>query len=490
MMTSAATIVPAIQSELVESLFSSHLFRDGELPNLAIAKNPADGFDPTRLADGTEALWISNPAQLGIPVGARLSPLWQNGLGLIVFRNAPLQIVGGIFVNGAIRNPWNEIGKDAFQCLGGIMLFSDDPKEIKSAEQLLADAIRKSNAMKDKFQFIDLNLEDERIPARTLLGGGKSSAAHPAGEKGRRDAVRVTASVAAPIGIYISGSDQNMTGALCTYFAECAPKNFMGAANHPIPTYGGMADPSPWTALGVYHAFKTVRRKIFNQVRIPVFFQGAGNVGIPLVNHIRKDGHPISGIIDTRLEALEGIRAMGIDAPLFLQLPDGAPEPDRKRLQDANIRVVRGLVEALQQAPETVVFSPNAGPHPITMEVAEYLASSKVRAIVGAANNVLDTVDGSIEPVANFLQEHGIYSGNDSETNQMGALSVTVQRIGMNRELLERAAQGVGARTLQAIEAFSRGIPPQLARDRAAAKRYNQMLLDGRAVGGYFQNGG
>src|SRR5579885_582129 len=299
MTTSTAAVVPAFQSELVQQLFNVR-FSEGALPNLATAANPANGFDPTRLENGTEVLFLSNPAQLGIPAGARVSPLWQNGLGLVAFRHPSLQVVGGIFLHGAIQNPWNKIREGAFQCLGGIMLFSDAANEIKSAEQLFADVIDKSRAMTTKWQFIDENLERSGLPGRTRLGGGKATAAHPKGDEGRKNAVTMTASVAHALGIYISGSDQNMTPALCPYFAEQAPLNFMGAVNHPTPGYGGLGDPSPWTALGVYHALCSVRKELFNDERVPVFFQGYGNVGRPMIQLVAKDGHPISGIIDNR----------------------------------------------------------------------------------------------------------------------------------------------------------------------------------------------
>jgi hypothetical protein len=406
-------------------------------------------------------------------------------LGLILYRNTDLDVVGAIYLHTAIRNPWSAISRDAWQCLGGIMVFSDDAHENKDAITFLEDVVRKSTAMTDKFQFIDENLSAIGHDRLAWLGGGKATASHPAGEAGRMSAVMVTATVAASLGIYISGSDQNMTTALCTRFAERAPRNFMGAMYHPIANYGGLGDPSPCTALGVYHAFKTVRRELFADRLVPVFFQGFGNVGTPMVRHISSDRHPIAGIIDTSFAKLLSAREKGITAPLFLQVSPTERIPDLGKVNGADITIVTSLIEALSLAPETEILSPNAGPHPITMEVAIALSNSNVRAIVGATNNTLAMEGGSVEPVANFLQQHGIYNGNDSEGNQVGAASVVIRNIGADESLMERLAQGVEVQTRLGIRAFRDGIPPQLARDRAARRRYAKFYRDGRATGGH-----
>ncbi|HSA59724.1 MAG TPA: hypothetical protein VLJ37_08580 [bacterium] len=484
----AVGAVPAFRSPLIQDLFAAHTFQSGVLPNLATMENPADGFTPTRISSGTEVLFLPRAADLGAALAPALTPLWENGLGLVLYRNQEAQVLGAIFLHGAIRNEWNAIQNGAFQCLGGIMLFSDDPRENKSEAALIADVVRKSTAMTTKWQFIDANLEAIGHPVLTNLGGGKATASHPASEKGRRDAVAVTASVARELGIYISGSDQNMTPGLCTYFSEIAPFNFMGAKDHLFPTYAGMGDPSPLTARGVYEALRTTRQKLLSGHKGPIFFQGYGNVGTPMVRFAVQDGHSISGIMDIDVNKLAAARRDGIKAPLFLQV--GAKSDIDPALlsavQENNITIVAELSSALAQAPETTIFSPNAGPHPITQEVAEYLANSEVRAVIGAANNVIDTVGGSIEPLASLLQSKGIFVPNDSETNQMGALSVTVRRIGLNEDGLLRAAVGVGSLTELSLASFRSHTAPQIARDREAKRRFNRLVRDGRAVGGPF----
>ncbi len=484
----AVGVVPAFRSPLIQDLFAAHTFQSGVLPNLATMENPTDGFAPTRLSNGTEVLFLPRPADLGAALAPTLTPFWENGLGLVLFRNQEAQVLGAIFLHGAIRNEWNAIRPGAFQCLGGIMLFSDNPLENKPEVQLLADVVRKSTAMTTKWQYIDANLEATGHPTLANLGGGKATASHPAGEKGRQNAVAVTASVARELGIYISGSDQNMTLGLCTYFSELAPFNFMGAKDHLFPTYGGMGDPSPSTARGVYEAVRTARQRLLSGHRGPIFFQGKGNVGEHIMKLALEDGHSVSGLIDIDLEKLVRARADGIKAPLFLQVSPRAEFTKEMlaKVDDNDITIVPDLVTALQAAPETTIFSPNAGPHPITPDVAEYLAHSEVRMVVGAANNVFDTVDGSIEPLAALLQKAGVFVPNDSETNQMGALSVVTQRIGMNADGLIRAAIGIGSLTELSLAAFRRGIPPQIARDSTAKQRFNRLVAEGRAVGGPF----
>lgn len=485
-MSTAASFVPAIQSALVNELFGRFTFHSGALPNLATATNPADGFEPTRLHDRTEVLWVPNPAQLGIPYGARVSPLWQNGMGLVAFRNPLAEVVGGIFVHSAIRNPWSEIRSGAFQCLGGIMVFPDTGKKAKSAEDLFRDVIFKGEAMCPKWQFHRINAEAEGIAADPRLGGGKATASHPAGEAGKMTAITVVSVVAGALGIYISGSDENMTGEDCTLFAQNAPRNFMGAVDHPLAPYGGMGDPSPWTAMGTFHAIRAARAKLFNDTPVPVFVQGYGNVGRPLVDSLIGDGHSISGIIDRELSKLILARDNGLTVPLYLEVPDDDGTLDAETLQRYGITVVGNLTDALREHPETVILSPNAGPHPINAGLAAYLKGSGIKAVIGAANNVFDVVDGSTEILAEMLQEAGIFIPNDSETNQMGALSVVVTPLGLSHDQLTRLAQGVGARTAEAIELFNQGIAPQIGRARIARRRYNQLVVRGEAVGGFY----
>jgi hypothetical protein len=481
----AVGIVPAYRSPLVQDLFGSSAFQTAILPNLATAANPANGFEPTRMDNGTEVLWVPNPARLGIPYGARASALWEHGLALVAFRNLEKEVVGGIYLHSAIRNPWSQVAAGAFQCLGGIMVFPHQGTGAKSAEDLFADVISKGEAMCPKWQFHRINAQAEGVSADPRLGGGKSTASHPATEQGKRDAITVTAAVASALGIYISGSDQNMTAENCGLFADLAPKNFMGVKGHPLDLYAGMGDPSPWTAKGVYYAIRAAREKLLNGETEPVFIQGYGNVGRPLTDMLVRDGHPISGIIDTNLTMLVRAREAGLTCPLYL-LDTGAGLPDASALESHDVTVVKSMVEALERQPQTVILSPNAGTHLITLDVASYLVNSKVKAVIGAANNMLDVVDGSVEVIATMLQNAKIFAPNDSETNQMGALSVVVRPLGLTEDQLTRLAQGVGARTYEAIELFYQNIPPQIGRARIARRFYNQLLASGEAVGGYY----
>ncbi|HEX5037514.1 MAG TPA: hypothetical protein VFX30_10185 [bacterium] len=482
----AVGIVPAYQSPLVHELFARQS-PVALLPNLATSANPANGFDPTRLENGTEVRWVPNPAMMGIPFGARVSALWEHGLGLVAFRNLEKQVVGGIYLHSAIRNPWSQVAEGAFQCLGGIMVFPNEGTGSKNAEDLFADVVSKGEAMCPKWQFHRINAQAEGVLADPRLGGGKSTASHPATEQGKKDAIAVTAAVASALGIYISGSDQNMTAENCGQFASLAPRNFMGVNGHPLALYAGMGDPSPWTAKGVYFAIRAAREKLLNGETEPVFIQGYGNVGRPLTDMLVRDGHPISGIIDTNLAMLIRAREAGLNCPLYF-LDTGAGLPDAAALERHNVKVVKNMVEALERHPETTILSPNAGTHLITLDVASYLVNSKVRTIIGAANNMLDVVDGSVEVIANMLQNAKIFVPNDSETNQMGALSVVVRPLGLTEEQLMRLAQGVGARTYEAIELFYQNIAPQIGRARIARRFYNQLLASGEAVGGYYVN--
>jgi len=468
-----------IHHPVVDDIFSSQGRFRFRAPNrlMATMENPAQGFEPFVLEDSlTQIVFIRNPSELRIPLGYRLTPQWQNGLGLVLFRSLYENVVGAIFIHGAMRTHWSAIKQGAWQCLGGLMLFED-----RDFEEAIEDVIGKGVAMTQKYRFIDRSLERAGHPNLTQLGGGKGILLHNNNKEG---AIRVAAQVAKSLGIYISGSDQNMTDKTCTKFAQLAPHNFAGAADHPYPPYAGHA-PSLWTAEGVYAGLRVGCEKVFGQEKAPIFIQGYGNTGQPMFDMATADGHHIAGVVDIDVKLLLKAREAGAEK-VFIDRNKVKPEILDKATAEG-IQIVDGLAEALHLTPEAGIFIPAAGAHPVTLAVARQLVSpgSQVKIIDGPANNTVGLYEGSQQPLIWLIQRHGILMNNDSNRNRLGATVVVADAIGINETGLKRQVRNVGEDTAEEFdEAFKNGIPPKLWRDRQANLSWNKKLESGEAVGG------
>lgn len=384
----ATTALPAYQSAALSEIFASAAFSSTTLPNMALMAKPADGFSPTRLASGTEVLWFSKPDQLPGSLASRISPIWNNGLGLALFRHHEKSCMGAIFLHGAMKTPWSAHGEGAWHSLGGIMAFSG-----VSFGDALEMVVSKGYAMTPKWRFIDMSLAAAGHPTLTHLGGGKAIFIHGPTDQDKDNGLAMSAEVTDALGIYISGPDQNMDDVWCGKFAALAPRNFVGS---PMAEgqYKGMK-PSEHTARAVFRGLEVVSEELIGG-RPPIFFEGYGGVGKVMVANAIEKGFPISGLADIVVAPLAGVRRSFPSLPLFLNAAGTESNfgPERRAAEVAlarenNITVVESLVEALKLAPSTVILSPNAGPHPITESVTDYLLSSDIRAVVGAANNML-----------------------------------------------------------------------------------------------------
>ncbi len=484
----AVSGVPAYQSEVAKTLFEQQSILATELPNMARMTNPAYGFSPTRLSSGTEVLWIPDPAKLGVPFGSHMAPLWQNGLGLVLYRNINAQCLGAIFIHGAMKTPWSAYGPDSWHALGGIMAFSGLTFE-KAIEMVLG----KGYAMTPKWRFIDRSLAAAGHNALTHLGGGKAIFIHGPTEEDKEKGVAVSAEVADKLGIYISGPDQNMDDTWCEKFAKLAPRNFVGSGSNDVPEKYRGIKPSKHTARGVFRGVEVVCEELIGN-KPPIFFEGYGGVGKVMVALAIENRFPVSGLIDVLVEPLLGVQRTPIQTRLFLNAnateEQYGPQKREEEVAKANqngILVVKSLLEALQLAPNTKILSPNAGPHPITMDVATYLVKAGVRAVVGAANNMLDLVDGSYEPIARLLMKGNVFVPNDSRINRIGALACMIDMIKLDRAVgLELQFTQIGEDVREEIGAYRREIPPQIYSDSLAAQDWNEALREGRAIGGHF----
>ena len=484
-----------VESRVLEQFsrpFAAHTHPEGFMARMA---NPAHGFDPFKTERGTEVLFLSNPAQLGPSFGARLTPEWQNGLGLVLYRNESANVLGAIFLHGVMKTPWSVLGADSWHGLGGIMAFSQT-----SFDDAIPLVVDKAVAMTPKWRFIDMSLAAKGHGAFSCQGGAKAIVVHGPSVDDKRAAISLSAEVAKILGIYIAGPDQNTGPDLATgtnwseEFAAEAPFNFVGVKTAG-KGYEGMNNPSPFTARGVFNGLKVVSQELLGGYR-PVFLQGYGGVGKVMVASCLENGVPVSGLSSALVSELVAARANGFRNRLFLDSSGteamfGAERraAEEEAAKKERIEVTGNLVEALRQVPETVVLSPNASAHPITEEVADYILSAGIRAVVGAANNMLGLVDGSPVPIAWKLQNSGVFVPNDSRINRMGALACVVKAIGLD-------ATGLGLQTVQigddvreeVVKAYRVGIPPQLYSERKAADDWNRLLAEGRALGGRFVN--
>lgn len=470
----------------LSEIFAQASFQSAMLPNMAVMANPAEGFAPARLSSGTEVLWISKAEQLGPALALRIAPIWNNGLGLVLYRNEQKKCMGSIFLHGAMKTPWSVHGPDAWHALGGIMAFSG-----VSFEDAIEMVVSKGYAMTPKWRFIDMSLEAVEHPTLTHLGGGKAILVHGPTDQDKENGVMMSAEVADALGIYISGPDQNMDDGWCGKYAARAPRNFVGS-HMAEGKYRGMK-PSKHTARAVFRGIGVVCDELIGG-RPPIFFEGYGGVGKVMVARAVEEGFPVSGLVDIVAAPLLGVQKSLPSLPLFLNAAAAEANfgPERRVVEEAKARengitVVSSLVEALEFAPDTKILSPNAGPHPISEPVADYLIASGIRAVVGATNNMLAVVDGSPEAIAKRLLAGGVFVPNDSRINRIGALACMIDIVELDRSIgLALQIRQVGEDVRKEISAYRNNIPPQFFSDQLAAEEWNRALSEGRAIGGYF----
>ncbi len=507
----AATISPA-NNALVSSLFESTSFST-QVPApgiLALAEDPSQGFAPFQTARGTEVMFVNDPAILAEHFGDSMQHHWDNSLGAIVFRNQEVGNFGAVVLHGLMKNQWSELARQndrewVWQALGGCMAFDNGQCQRIFGAEAHADAaiigaletvLGKAMAMTPKWRVIDTSLTQTDHPLTTDLGGAKSVHLHGPSLDDKRASISVLAEVVQIIGAYIAGADQHMGYDYINNInwsnelGQLIPVNFMGASTvH--EGYKGMDNPSPWTARGTYAGLTAARDHLLEGQTAPIFFQGFGGVGQVIVADAVADGHPIAGIHDVSIFALKAARQAYPKAPLFLDvggLDDAAMAEASAVAKEYNFTLVDGLVDAMKYAEEARILSPNASAHPIDRDVAVYLANeSNIKIVVGAANNMLGLVQGSQDWIAWYLQQNSIFVSNDSSTNRMGALSVTVNKIDLGEGSLRAQVARVGVdRNNEIFQAFLKGVPPQLWTDQQAMESWNELVRRGLAIGGVF----
>jgi leucine dehydrogenase len=134
------------------------------------------------------------------------------------------------------------------------------------------------------------------------------------------------------------------------------------------PSKGGAGDPSPWTALGCFHAMRAACERVFSAEPAlagkRVALQGVGHVGMYLLEHLTKAGAIVT-VTDTNKDSLEvarqkfGASVVEIDSiydvPCDIFAPCAVGQTvNAKTLQRLSCRVIAGA--ANNQLPDKSVY--------------------------------------------------------------------------------------------------------------------------------------
>jgi leucine dehydrogenase len=228
-------------------------------------------------------------------------------------------------------------------------------------------------------------------------------------------------------GAYIPGVDMGTTVADLAVIATVAP---WVSCNHD--------DPSPATALGVFHAIAAAVRHALDRdlVGVRVTVQGAGHVGSSLARLLADRGAVI-GVAD-------------VDA----------------RRADAVARSVGGMVVAPEKAHARAcdVFAPCASARVLDHDSIDEL---RCRLVVGAANDVL-----AERSCAEALAHREIVYVPDFVSNAGGVLQIHAERAGWHADRLDLSLAAIGRRTFDLLDegAAARDLPLHVAEQWASAR--------------------
>ncbi len=300
--------------------------------------------------------------------------------------------------------------------------------------QALEDVMRLSEGMTYKSSLAGLD-----------LGGGKSCLiADPHMKEGREELFKKFGECLNHLaGRYITAEDMG-TSVSDIMWIRSVSKHVVGTD----PKQGGAGDPSPWTALGVFHAMRAaVERRFAAEPTLKgkrVSIQGVGHVGMYLLEHLTK-AEALVTVCDTNATALD--------------------EASKK----FGATVV--TTDAIYDQP-CDIFAPCAIGQTVNGDTLKRL-SCKV--IAGAANNQLPD-----RSVYGEITEREILYCPDFAINSGGVICVAAERMegGPKRDWIERKVAGVYDTTARVLDEskrrgrFTEEVAVELAKERIAdAKR-------------------
>jgi glutamate dehydrogenase/leucine dehydrogenase/methionyl-tRNA synthetase len=188
------------------------------------------------------------------------------------------------------------------------------------------------------------------------------------------------------------------------------------------PHLGGSGNPSTYTARGVFRALQAAWQFLEKTERLEgvrVAVQGAGNVGVPLIDQLDEAGAEV-WVSDVSEESLERLRQR---RPRVHTLP--VAEADR--IFDLDVDV----------------FAPCARGAVVNERTIPRI---KARLVCGAANNILETPED-----AERLRERGIAFVPDYVCNRMGITNCADEWLGYLEEDVRLAAERVFPDTLRVL---------------------------------------
>jgi leucine dehydrogenase len=303
--------------------------------------------------------------------------------------------------------------------------------------QALDDVMRLSEGMTYKSALADLP-----------LGGGKSCViADPKMSQGREALfAKIGECLNYLAGRYVTAEDMGTSVSDMNVIRKVS--RFVVGTD---PNSGGAGDPSPWTALGVFHAIRAAVERSFpnagevNGKRVVV--QGVGHVGMYLTEHLVKAGAEVT-VCDPNAALTEAAA------------------------KNFGVKVVSA--EAVYDVP-CDVFAPCAIGQTINPDTIKRL-SCKV--IAGAANNQL-----SDPSVYALLRERGVLYCPDFAINSGGVICVGAELAegGPSTPWIQKKVDGIYATTAQVLDEATRSgrdtevVAIELAKARIAeAKRHKE----------------
>jgi leucine dehydrogenase len=308
--------------------------------------------------------------------------------------------------------------------LGGIRMW---PYE--SEREAIVDAMRLARAMTFKASVAGLN-----------LGGGKSVIiGDPRRDKSEVLFRALGRFVDTLNGRYIAAEDVGTATQDMDYVAMETPF-VTGIDSH----QGGSGDPSPMTALGVYHGIRAAAQKVHGSPDLQglrISLQGCGNVG----RHLAK---------------------LLADAGAKLTVTD---------IHDDNVARVTEQTGATSVGADEIydvpadIFAPCALGGAVNPSSIDRLISANgdMRIIAGAANNVLDS-----DSTGHLLHEKGILYAPDYVINAGGLINVSEELGGYNPDRARKRVVKIFDNLTKVFDlALERDMPPHEAAEAVALER-------------------
>lgn len=269
--------------------------------------------------------------------------------------------------------------------LGGIRMWPYD-----SERDAIVDCMRLARGMTFKAAVAGLN-----------LGGGKTVViGDPRKDKSEALFRALGRFIDTLNGRYIAAEDVGTATEDMDFVAMETP--YVTGIDH---TDGGSGDPSPMTALGVYHGIRAAAHKMYGTTELnglKISMQGCGHVGSYLADLLVKAG--------ARLTVTD--------------------------IHDDNVARVTEMTGATSCAPGDIydvpcdIFTPCALGGVVNPASVERLsASGDLRIIAGAANNVLDA-----DTTGHLLHDRGILYAPDYVINAGGLINVSEELGGYNHD--------------------------------------------------------